>query len=41
MVYVDKVKRKFKRMIMSHMVADTVDELHRMADKIGLDHFFK
>ena len=36
MVYVDDSKIPFGRMLMSHMVADNVDELHAMADKIGL-----
>ncbi len=35
-VYVDKPIWKFKNMIMCHMFADTLDELHAMADKIGL-----
>lgn len=39
-VYVDDMYKlplgKFRRMKMSHMVADTVDELHQMADKIGV-----
>ena len=39
-VYVDDMFRypmgKFHRMKMSHMVADTEDELHAMADKIGV-----
>jgi hypothetical protein len=35
-VYVDKWEAPFGRMVMSHMMADTTDELNEMADKIGL-----
>lgn len=35
-VYVDQADIPFRRMIMSHMVADTLDELHAMAASLGL-----
>ncbi len=40
-VYVDDMKVKYGRMIMCHMVADTINELHEMADKIGIKNGFK
>lgn len=35
-VYVDDMQALYGRMKMSHMIADTEDELHAMADKIGV-----
>lgn len=36
-VYVDSERIPYGHMRMSHMVADTLKELHEMADKLGLN----
>lgn len=35
-VYVDNMRAKYGRVVLCHMVADTLDELHAMADRIGV-----
>lgn len=41
-VYVDRAQNRFGTMIMCHMIADTPDELHTMAQRIGVKrHWFQ
>lgn len=35
-VYVDDMRAPFGRLVLCHMVADTLDELNAMADRIGV-----
>ena len=40
-VYVDKYEAAYGRMKMSHMIADSLSELHEMAEKLGLRRWFQ
>lgn len=40
-VYVDTMRASYGRMKMCHMVADTLDELHAMAERLGVRQHFQ
>lgn len=41
MVYIGTKKYPYGRMIMSHMIADSLEELHEMADHLGIRKYFQ
>lgn len=41
MVYIGTRKYKYRRMIMSHMIADSLEELHDMAEILGVRRYFQ
>jgi hypothetical protein len=41
MVYIDNYNKKYARMTMCHMIADTEQELYEMVDKIGIQRKWK
>lgn len=40
-VYVDQSSYRLGRMMMCHMAADTLNELHAMADQLGVKRWFQ
>lgn len=41
MVYVDEPVWPYGRMMMCHMMADSLEELHEMAEKLGVRKWFQ
>ncbi len=37
MVYIDCVNLKYKNMVMNHLFADSLEELHLFVDKLGIN----
>ena len=40
-VYIDSYFAEFGRMRMSHMIADSLEELHAMAERLGIRRWFQ
>jgi hypothetical protein len=40
-VYVDHARIRYRGMLMNHMIADTLPELHAMAELLGLRRYFQ
>jgi Protein of unknown function (DUF4031) len=40
-VYVDDMRAKYRGMVMCHMLADTPEELHGMAEKLRVRRWFQ